>query len=154
MANLSPEEIYKKNEKKAKVLKMLSPIAFWGFLILAGLCLILAFKNSYGNIAEILRLLDDKVYNGEQLEANYNYLLNKYGEWTIGSGGYGFTIRFINISKALFGALMVSNLIMSVCFVVLAVLLGKWVLPKVAKQIEEENATMVNLTILRGAKDE
>ena len=151
MKNLSPEEIYKRNVKKAKVFKALSPIAFWGFLFLAALCLVLAFKHSFGNMAEIIGLLDDKVYNGEQLEANYNYLLNKYGEWTIGSGGYGFTIRFINISKALFGGLMVANLVMSVCFLVLAILVGKWVLPKLAKQVEDENTDMVNITVLRGA---
>lgn len=152
MKNLTPEETYKRNEKKAKALKILSPIVFWSFLGLALLCLIFAFKNSFGNMAEIIRLLDDKVYNGEQLEANYNFLLNKYGEWTIGSGGYGFTIRFINISKALFSGLMVANLIACVSLVVLAFLLGKWVLPKLSRQIEDENKSMVNLTILRGAK--
>lgn len=153
MKNLTPEEIYKKNEKKAKVFRILSPIAFWSFLILAFLCLIFAFKNSVGNFAELLHLLDDKVFTGEQLEANYNMLLEKYGEWTIGSGGYGFTIRFINISKVIFGGVMIANLVMCVSFVVLAFLLGKWVLPKVAKQIDEENKSMVDLTVLRSVNN-
>ena len=94
---LTAEEIYKKNQKKSKVLRILAPICFWGFLALSVLCLIFAIRNSFGNIAEIMALLDSKKYTGVELQSNYSYLIDKYGEWVIGNGSTGFTITFINI---------------------------------------------------------
>ena len=149
----TPEQVYKGNKRKAKLLAILAPVVFWGFIVISVFCVVLAFKHSFGNIAEIMRLLDDKVYTGEQIETNYNFLLNKYGEWTIGSGGYGFTIRFINIGKALFSGLMITNIILAVVFFVSAFVLGKWLLPKIAHQINVENQDMVNLTILKNQEN-
>ena len=148
----TPEQIYKGNKRKAKIMAIMSPVVFWGLIALSILCVVLAIRHSFGNIAEITTLLDDKVYTGEEIEANYHYLLEKYGEWTIGSGGYGFTVRFINISHALFSGLMITNLILAVVFFISAFLLGKWLLPKIAKQINVENQDMVNITILKQSK--
>jgi hypothetical protein len=145
---LSAEEIYKKNQKKAKVFKRLAPICCWGFLALSIMCLIFAVKNSFGNMAEILDLLDSKKYNGEQIEQNYLFLIDKYGEWVIGGSG-GFTITFVNVGKALFSGLMITNLILCVLFLVSAYVLGKWALPKIAEQILSDNQDMVNMTILK-----
>ena len=145
---LSAEEIYKKNQKKAKVFKRLAPICFWGFLALSIMCLIFAIKNSFGNMAEILDLLDSKKYNGEQIEQNYLFLIDKYGEWVIG-GSNGFTITFVNVGKALFSGLMITNLILCVLFLVSAYVLGKWALPKISEQILTDNQDMVNMTILK-----
>lgn len=145
---LSAEEIYKKNQKKAKVFKRLAPICFWGFLALSIMCLIFAVKNSFGNMAEILDLLDSKKYNGEQIEQNYLFLIDKYGEWVIG-GSAGFTITFVNVGKALFSGLMITNLILCVLFLVSAYILGKWALPKISEQILTDNQDMVNMTILK-----
>lgn len=145
---LSAEEIYKKNQKKAKVFKRLAPICFWGFLALSIMCLIFAIKNSFGNMAEILDLLDSKKYNGEQIKQNYLFLIDKYGEWVIG-GSNGFTITFVNVGKALFSGLMITNLILCVLFLVSAYVLGKWALPKIAEQILSDNQDMVNMTILK-----
>lgn len=149
--NLSAEELYKHNQKKAKVLRILAPVCFWGFLALSVLCLVLAVYNSFGNIAEILRLLDDKVYTGEQLNANYNFLIDKYGEWIIGSGSSGFTITFINIGRALFSGLMITASVLSIIFLVGAFVLGKWLLPKISEQILIDNQDMVNLQVLKSA---
>ena len=74
---LTPEEIYKRNQNKSKVLRILAPICFWGFLALAIICLILAIKNSFGNVAEIINMLDTKKYTGEELQANYQFLVEK-----------------------------------------------------------------------------
>lgn len=145
---LTPEELYKKNQKKAKVLKKIAPFCFYGFLALSILCLIFAIKNSFGNIAEIMELLNNKKYTGEQLRENYNFLVNKYGEWVIG-GSAGFTITFINIGNALFSGLMVVSVILSLVFFVSAFVLGKWLFPRLANQIMEENQEMVNMTILK-----
>lgn len=146
---LTAEEIYKKNQKKSKVLRIISPIVFWGCLALAVLCLIFAVKNSFGNIAEICTLLESKNYTGEQLQENYAYLIDKYGEWTIGTGANGFQITFINIAKALFSGLMITNCILSVVLFVSAYVLGKWLLPKISAQILIDNQDMVNLTVLK-----
>jgi hypothetical protein len=150
---LTAEEIYKKNQKKSKVLRIISPIVFWGCLALAVLCLIFAVKNSFGNIAEICTLLENKNYTGEQLQENYAYLIDKYGEWTIGTGANGFQITFINIAKALFSGLMITNCILSVVLFVSAYVLGKWLLPKISAQILIDNQDMVNMTILKNQKD-
>lgn len=149
---LTPEEIYKKNQKKSKVLRILSPVSFWVLLALSALCLFFAIKNSFGNVAEICNLLDSKKYTGEELQANYLYLTEKYGEWVIGNGTNGFQITFINIGHALFSGLMVVNCIFFVVFLVAAYVLGKWLLPKISAQILIDNQDMVNLTILQGQK--
>ena len=146
---LAPEEIYKRNQKKSKVLRILAPICFWGFLALAIICLILAIKNSFGNVAEVINMLDTKKYTGEELQANYQFLVEKYGEWVIGNGGAGFQITFVNIGHALFSGLMITNCIFFVVFLVSAYLLGKWLLPKLSAQILLDNQDMVNLTILK-----
>lgn len=146
---LSAEQVYKRNQKRAKILRVLSPIIFWSFLGLGILCFVLALKNSFGNIAEIIRLLDNKVFTGEQLQANYTFLLGKYGEWDIGNGGSGFAIKFVDIRKAVFSGFMLTNAIMCVFFVASAYILGKWLLPKLAQQIDKDNQDMVNLTVLR-----
>lgn len=151
---LTAEEIYKRNQKRAKVCKILAPIAFWGFLALAIICLIFALKNSFGNIAEIMDLLDTKKYTGEELKANYDLLIEKYGEWIIGTGGSGFTITFIHIGHALFSGLAVTNAICSVVFLVSAYVIGKWFLPRLSAQIITNNQDMVNLTILQNSNKE
>ena len=53
--NYQPEEIYKRT-KNLKIIKILAPVCFWGFLLLSIVCLIFAVKNSFGNIAEIMDL--------------------------------------------------------------------------------------------------
>ncbi len=150
---LTAEEIYKRNQKKSKVLRILAPICFWGFLALSILCLVFAIRHSFGNVAEICNLLDSKKFAGEELQANYNYLVEKYGEWVIGNGGTGFQITFVNVGHALFSGLMITNCIFFVVFLVSAYVLGKWLLPKLSAQIILDNQDMVNLTILKNQKD-
>lgn len=143
------EEIYNSNKKKAKICRVLSPVVFWGFIGIAIICFILAIRHSLGNIAEITNLLNTKRYTGEELQANYDYLIAKYGEWTIGNGGMGFQVKFVNIARACFGGIMIANFILCFVFLVGAFLLGKWLLPKTAQMIEQNNVDMVNLTILK-----
>lgn len=147
--NLTPEQIYKRNQKRSKTLRVLAPICFWGFLALSVLCLVIAVRNSFGNVAEIVRALDSKRYTGDELRANYAALIEKYGEWVIGNGNNGFEITFINISRALFGGVMVANAVLAVVFFFSAYIFGKWTFPKIAAQIIQDNQDMVNLTILK-----
>lgn len=143
------EEIYISNQKKAKIMKKLAPILFITFMVLSGLCLFIAVSRALGNAHEIISKLDSKRYTGEQLQANYDMLIAKYGEWVIGNGGAGFTIKFVNIGRAIFSGLMISMFTLSGVFMVCAFLLGKLILPKTAQIIEQNNKDMVNLTVLR-----
>lgn len=142
-------DLYKKNQSKQKWIGVLTPITFWVLIALSVICVILALKNSFGNIDEITRLLDNKAYNGEQLQANYNALIDKYGEWVIGTGNNGFTLVFINIKNAIFSGFVVLNGVMSVIFLVSAFVLGKWILPLLKERYATQNQDMVNLTILK-----
>lgn len=147
---LTPEEIYKKNQKKAKLLKKVSPIVFVVLILLSFVCFYFAIKNSFGNIHEIIDMLNSKKFDGATLRSNYDYLTDKYGEWVIGNGSAGFQITFINIGHALFSGVMVVFFTLSVLFFVSAFVL-KWLLPRIAEQITIENQDMVNLTILKNS---
>lgn len=150
---LTPEEIYKKNQKRSKIIGRSAPFVFWGFWAIAIISFIFALQNSIGNVAEICDLLDGKKYNDLELENHYLYLVQRYGEWRIGSGSAGFKITFVNIGRALFNGVAMANLITAVCFVIFAYVLGKWLMPMVSKQIIQDNQDMVNLTILRNTEE-
>ena len=150
---LTPEQIYQKNKKLSKILGKLAPVVFWVCFALAILSLISAVKNSFGNILEIMNMLDNKTHTGVELSANYQVLIEKYGLWSIGTGGSGFTVEFINIGNALFSGLMITNCIMFVVWLVFAFLGGKLLLPKLSKQIAENNQDKVNLIALKIAEE-
>lgn len=143
------EETYKRNQKKAKLCRILAPVVFWAGIALGVVFLILAIKHSFGNIAEIITKLDSEHLTGEQIEQNYQELVAKYGEWVIGKSGGGFYITFINIGRALFSPAMIVYLCFSILLLVGGIVVGKWVLPIASKNIEQENQDTVNLTILR-----
>lgn len=148
------EECYKKNKKKAKIIKIATPIIRWGLLFLSILFLFLALKNSFGNIAEIVELLDSKKYTGEVLQQNYEMLISKYGKWNIGNGGAGFSIEFINIGNALFSGVAITCFVLFLFCLIASFVFGKWLLPVLANQIDENNQNAVNLTILKMAEKE
>ena len=150
---LTQEQVYKKRQKRAKLFSVIAPVCFWTLLLLALILFYFSLKNSIGNIAEIIDLLDNKIYNGEQLAENYAYLVNKYGEWVIGSASGGFTITFINIKRAVFNGLAVIELITSITCFISAYLWGRWLLPLFAKSLTQNNQDMVNLTILKNFKE-
>ena len=141
-------DIYKKRKRIATLLRVIKPIVFWGLLTACVFFIVLAVRNSFGNIAEIKSLLDSKKFSGEQLQANYTMLIEKYGEWVIGSGNNGFIIKFINIGKAVFNGFMITYSILGVASGVLSVLLGKWILPMLANKFTQDNQDMTNLAIL------
>lgn len=149
---LTNEEIYKNNKKKSKILKILSPIVTWLFVILAVIFFILTVKNSIGNITEILNLLDKDIYTGEQLQENYAKLVEKWGEWEIiGENNAGLVIRYVNIGNALFSGLMVTYTILTIFSIVLAICIGKILLPQLAKMYVNINEEMVDVATLKTA---
>lgn len=143
------QDKYKSNVKKSKIYARISPFVYWGLLAISLICLFIALKNSLGNFAEMVDLLDKKTYTGEELQANYTYLIEKYGEWVIGNGANGFQITFINVKNVIFSGVMAINLAFSVVLFIFANLLGKWLLPLYAKKLREDSQDMVNIEILK-----
>lgn len=150
MKKLSQEQIYKRNQKRSKALRISAPLCFWVFLALSIVCVYFALRNSFGNVLEIIQLLDKEKYTGIELQTNYNMLIERYGEWVVGTGSTGFTISFINIGNALINGIMIANTVLAIVFYVSAYVLGKWLLPSISKQILIDNQDMVNLKILKG----
>ena len=123
---------------------------FWGFLSLSVLFLILMIKNSVGNITEIIRLLDKESLTGEQLQQNYQALVNKWGEWTIvGEFGGAFSIQFVDIRSAFFSGLMVTFLTLAIISFAIAIIVGKILFPKLAEYYTDNNQNMVNIATLQ-----
>ena len=151
---LTPEQIYNRNKRLSSVLGKLSPVVFWGGLALMVLCLYFAFSSSFGNVNEMLDLLDKTTYTGEELSANYDYLIAKYGEWVIGTGSGGFQIEFINIKKVFFSGMMMMNLILSGVWLLVATIGGKWLLPMFSKKIANDNQDTVNLAVLKSTSEQ
>lgn len=126
---------------------------FWGFLALAILFLILMISNSVGNITEIMSMLDDKKLSGEQIQQNYNILVERWGEWTIvGESGGIFSIHFVDIRQAFFSGLMITFLILSIICLVISIVLGKIVFPKLAQYFKDNSQDMANIATLQTAE--
>lgn len=134
---LTPQQIYKRNVRKSRTYKRLAPISYWLFMIIFIIFTLAAFRNSVGNITEIIQLLDKDVYNRVEIAENYQMLKEKYGEWTIigGEGSIG-EIRFINIEKAIIGGLTITYITTAVVSLFLALFLGKQLFPKLSQYYE------------------
>lgn len=149
---MTAEQIYKSNKRKSKIFKTLSPVVYWVFIILTVIFFVLAVKNSIGNVIEILDGLDKDVYTEEQIVQNYNKFVQKYGEWNlIGNGTAGLSIRYINIKNALFSGFMVTYTILTVSFLIAAIILGKILFPGFAKLYSTNNEEMVDMATLKSA---
>lgn len=141
-------DIYKKRKRIEIALKIITPIIYWGCLIGCFICLYFAIKNSFGNMAELINLLDSKKYTSVELQEHYNMLVERYGEWHIGSGSTGFQLNFINIKKVFFSGVMLANLIGSgICLA--GHIIAKKILPKVAQRNREKNQDLVNMEMLK-----
>ena len=106
--------------------------------------------NSVGNITDIISLLDKDKHTGEQLEDNYQYLVEKWGEWTIvGKNAGMFSIQFIDIRQAFFSGLMITFLTLGIVCLIISVVVGKIVLPKLAQYFTDNNQSMVDIATLQ-----
>ena len=111
--------------------------------------IVLTIKNSIGNITEILQLLDKDIYNRQEIAENYAYLVEKWGEWTIvGYDGSLFEMSFINIGAALFSGLMKTYLTLSIASLLIAIIVGKILFPKLSEYYKDHNQDLVNLATL------
>jgi phage-related minor tail protein len=143
-------ELYKRNQKIRKVLRVASPIVYWVFMALAMICLIFAIRNSIGNLLEMYEMLDGSDKTGQELVNNYDALLDKYGPWSAQAGPY--VITFIDVRNVVLNGFAITNAIFAVFFYIAGNVLGKWVFPWLARKIEKDNQDMVNITILENNK--
>lgn len=145
---LTSEQMYKKNRKKAKLLKSLSLPVFYLLLSLALVFAILALSNSVGNLTEITDLLDEDKYTGAQITEHYTQLTEKWGVWKISSVG-GVSIEYVNIKNAMFNGLSITYVVLFVISLALAFIIGKLVLPMLGEQYENNNEQLVDLATLQ-----
>lgn len=123
---------------------------FWFFMGLTIIFVTLMSKNSIGNVTEILHLLDKDVYSGEQIEANYAALIEKWGEWEIiGENNSGFVVRYVDVRAALFSGLMITYMVLSIVCLCLAIIIGKILFPRLAKMYTDSNSEMVDVATLK-----
>lgn len=149
---MTAEQQYKRNKRKSKVFDTISPLMFYLFLALFLLFTYLALKNSIGNMTEIFTLLDSNVHSGEEIQANYEYLVEKWGEWeVIGEGKSGLVVRYIDVRNALFSGLATLYTILAICSICLSVILGKLLFPGLAKSYKGANEEMVDMATLKSA---
>lgn len=147
---LTAEQLYKKNQFKSRIFKTLGPVVFYSLFSLFVLFISLTISNSWGNITEIINLLDKDTHTGEQIAENYKYLVEKWGEWSIVfQEGSAFNIRFIDIKSAFFSGLMITYMILAVVSLCLCIILGKVLFPKLAQYFSENNQDMVNMATLQ-----
>lgn len=107
-------------------------------------------QNSVGNITEIITLLDKDSLTGDQVQQNYQYLVDKWGEWTIvGENGGVFSIQFVNIQNAFFSGLMATFLTLGIVCLVISIIGGKIILPKLAQYYTDNNQSMVDIATLQ-----
>lgn len=149
---MTTEELYKRNKKKAKILKTMAPILYWLLIALTIIFVILMFQNSIGNITEILHLLDDSIYTGEEITEHYKMLIEKWGEWEIiGADNAGLVVRYVDIRNAMFSGLMILYAFLAGLSFVLAIVLGKLVFPSLSKYYTANNSEMVDMATLKTA---
>ncbi len=66
-------------QKKAKILRLVTPIVSWVFLALTITFVILAIRNSLVAFSEAHALLDKDIYSTEQIRIHYEQLTAQYG---------------------------------------------------------------------------
>ena len=107
-------------------------------------------QNSVGNITEIISMLDKDSLTGDQIQENYKYLTDKWGEWTIvGENGGVFSIQFVNLQNAFFSGLMATFLTLGIVCLVISIIGGKIILPKLAQYYTDNNQSMVDIATLQ-----
>jgi hypothetical protein len=92
------------------------------------------------------------VYSGEELIENYQYLVDKWGEWEIiGENSAGLVIRYVDVGNALFSGLMMIYMSLTIASLVIAIVLGKLIFPLLAKMYKNANDEMVDMATLTSA---
>lgn len=150
--SLTAEQIYHKNKRIAKIFAIITPIVWYLFLVLTIIFFIFMLRNSLGNILEISQMLDKDLWTRVELQKNYQILVEKWGEWEIvGAGGGGIAIKYVDITKALFSGIAIIFATLSFVSFVIAIVLGKIILPLLCKHYKNMNDELVDIATLQSA---
>lgn len=150
---LTAEQLYRVNKQKAKIFGLLAPITWYSLLIMTILFASLAFRNSVGNITEILNMLSKDNYTTAELQENYAALVEKWGEWElVGENSAGLVVRYVDVGNALFSGLMMTFATLTLIFLISAIILGKIVFPLLAKHYKDTNDELVDMATLKSAE--
>lgn len=110
-------------------------------------------KNSIGNITEILNMLDEDIWSGKEIQENYEYLVNKWGEWEIvGEGNAGIVIRYVDVGNALFSGLAITFATCAFISFAVSIVFGKIILPLLYKHYKNSNEELVDIATLQSAQ--
>lgn len=82
---------------------------------------------------------------------NYNFLVDKWGEWEIIGGGAGLNIRYVDVGHAFFSGLMITYTTLTIICLCLSILFGKLVFPLMSKMYKNANDEMVDMATLTSA---
>lgn len=108
--------------------------------------------NSVGNVTEVLNLLDKDAYTPEEIVANYQMLVDRWGEWTLTDIVLGgLSVRYIDIGAAMFSGAALLYAILSATFLLIYIVFGKITLPLLAKMYANNNVEMVDIATLKTA---
>ena len=131
----------------------MGPVVFWSLLLLAIVFLIISVCDSLTNVNEIFDMLDKNKYSGEEIEENYKYLVEKWGEWEIvGEGQAGLVIRYVNVPNALFSKVVTIFFVLSIVCLCSSIVLGKIVFPLLYKHFVTDNENLVDIATLKSAQ--
>lgn len=109
-------------------------------------------KNSVGNVTEILNLLDDDKWSGEEIRQHYTELIDKWGEWEIvGKDGAGIVVRYVDVRNAMFSGLAITFGSLMFVSLLFAIVFGKIVFPLLKKHYENTNDELVDIATLQSA---
>lgn len=103
-------------------------------------------------MVEIINLLDKDTYNEVELQENYKYLIDKWGEWEIiGASQAGLVVRYVDIGNAFFNSIMKIFLVLTVFCFCAALFLGKVLFPALSKYYATNNEELVDMATLKSA---
>lgn len=123
---------------------------FWVLIALTIIFFVLAIRHSVGNVVEVINLLDTDKYARSDLQINYNMLREKWGEWVLfGDEGAGISVKYINVGAALFSGLMITYTTLTLIFFLLAIIIGKILLPMLTNMYKNDNDELIDITTLR-----
>lgn len=95
-------------------------------------------------------MLDKDIYTREEISMNYEYLISKWGEWEIiGKTGSFTSVQFVDIRKAFFSGLMMTYITLAIICIIIAIVIGKILLPKLSQYYSNNNQDMVNMAALQ-----
>ena len=92
--------------------------------------------------------MDDEKYSGEQITIHYEQLSEQWGEINIVSVG-GTQIKYIDVGNAFFNGASITYFILAIIFFLASIIVGKILLPQLAKMYENSNQQMVDIATLK-----